>query len=392
MARASPTSSDSSERLPHGMSKHVSSHVRIHPGRGDCRLVRANCRPHAAIVFRTSSGSTSSASLGAVLRDRCPRSRRNRPAPHFFFFFFFFAGWQPLLTQQESRASVHAFESRGCGSAPPRRLGSVSAAQGQRFSRRASGASPTGAQPCARPTGRAPRPAVVGGARRGRYGPGEGVGDAGVPSFSACRARGAYTRAPSRGARPAHRGGLGDADRLRPTRGSSLGTVRPTTARERQAQHKGPCPPEAHPLSWPGDGADAGVPPSPPGKRDEGGCGGPPEGGASPPYHGLGALEREGHDHLRQHRPRCAGAAGQAQFVPIQWMSTSGWLCGVARSSGGSVDLGDYTLSEIHNRPQAVCIPDERLAIWNARFHRAVSACRIGVRWSVGTWTAGGSS
>jgi len=67
--------------LPHGMSNTVSSHLRIHPCfRVTGSLVALTC-DLTRDVFRTSSGSTSSASLGAVLRDGVLESPERRLPP-----------------------------------------------------------------------------------------------------------------------------------------------------------------------------------------------------------------------------------------------------------------------------------------------------------------------
>ena len=70
ISRASPTSSVSSERVPHGISSTVSSQVRIHPCSGLCSLVRSSRSTSRSTATRTSSGSTSSLELRAVLGDR----------------------------------------------------------------------------------------------------------------------------------------------------------------------------------------------------------------------------------------------------------------------------------------------------------------------------------
>ena len=96
-------------------------------------------------------------------------------------------------------------------------------------------------------------------------------------------------------------------------------------------------PTRAYPLAHPGDEEDAAVPGD----------------GAVGRVTALVGLEREGHDHLRQHDPGVQGQQGR------RWASTSGVASGLASVIGGLQWISVITpLREIHNRPQPVCIPD----------------------------------
>ena len=224
ISRAATTSRCSSERVPHGISSTVSSQVRIHPCSGLCSLVRSNRSTSRSTAARTSSGSTMSLSFGRYsatassaspvspsssrIAASCWRSRNSR-----------------CVLSMPSVTRLRICSDRSSSA-------SVSRTKPSAISRRASGSSSSSSSTL-RSTDRSGAQPAVSASAPGSSTPASTSAMRGLPSFSAMpRTTARYSRTISL-ARPDTAAGsaTGSASTQRP--GWSLGTVRPTTARER---------------------------------------------------------------------------------------------------------------------------------------------------------------
>ena len=139
-------------------------------------------------------------------------------------------------------------------------------------------------------------------------------------------------------ARPLTAAGSATGSASTHTPGWSLGDGAPDDGPRQAAQHQGPLPAGQLALVLDaGDGADAGVAAAHAWDEEDAAV---PGDGAVGRVTALGALEREGHDHLRQHDPGVQGQQGQTQCVHFR-----GGLRACFGHRGSPVDLGDYTIT-----------------------------------------------
>ena len=324
------TSSDSSERLPHGSSNTVSSHVRIQPCSGLCSLVRSSRSISRSIVSRTSSGSTSSASLvrySATTSSASPLSPSSlRIACE-------------LLAQQELalrllHALGHAVADLlrhlelGQRLARPRPAPSRGAPRG-----RASSSSST-----LRSTDRSGAQPAVSASAPGSSTPASASAMRGVAQLLGDAAHDGAVLAHHLRARPVTAAGsaTGSASTHRP--GWSLGDGAADDGARQAAEHQGPLPAGQLALVLDaGDGADAGVPGADPGHEEEAAVAGD---GAVGRVTAPRRSRARGSRPSAAARPRCSGAAAAGSVRPLR-----GGLRACFGHRGSPVDLGDYTIT-----------------------------------------------
>ena len=239
LARASTTSSDSSERLPHGISNTVSSHVRIHPCSGLCSLVRSSLSTSRSIAVAHVVGQHQLGELGAVLGDDVVGVAALAQL---------LADRVHLLTQQElALRLVHALGDAVADLLRHLELGQRLAHPGQRLLEARLGVERLEQLDLAldRQVG---RPARGVGQRAGVVDAGEGVGDARVAELLGDAAHDGAVLAHHLAGPPGHRGRLGDGLGLDPHAGLvARRRCGPTTARDRPRSTRARCPPGSSP-------------------------------------------------------------------------------------------------------------------------------------------------